>query len=173
MAKAYPISYALREPFRNRLSKWIEWGIIIEQCSPYNKTIHVLLKFDEVNIRPVLDMRFIKDKIIAPRIQVETIQEILHRLSKAVVFSAQDLKGALYSLSLHPDSYSCTAFKFEGRQYCFRFLSMRMKTSCALFQTTMNQLFSMYTKDIIAVYFVDVLVFSESIEEQFQHLSSV
>lgn len=54
-----------------------------------------MLKADKSSIRPVLDKRFINSEIISPGAQVEPIEEILHHLSKAVVFSIQDLTNGV------------------------------------------------------------------------------
>jgi len=124
-------------------------------------------------IRPCLDMRVTNKKIIAPLVQVEPIQTLLHRMSGSTVFTISNAKEAYYSLTLHPDSQVITAFTFEGRQFVFTRLVMGMKSSCAIFQNAMHQLFPLKTRDFLALYLDNLLVFSASSQDHFRQLSHV
>jgi len=55
-------------------------------------------------------------KVISPKVRVEQIQGILHKLSGSTIFSSFDAKEGYHGIPLHTDSMLCTLFPFEGRQ---------------------------------------------------------
>ena len=170
--KIYPIPYELRAQLREKISQWLEWGVVQERASPYLNPLHCIKKKDN-SIRPVIDLRLLNVKVISPRVQVEPISEILHRMSGAKVFTCCDLRDAYYSVPLDEESIPYTAFSFEGRQYCFCRLPMGMTSSCAIFQEVMNKLFDLTTKSYLSVYLDDTLLFSRDMQSHIVHLQSL
>lgn len=132
-AKLYPIPFSLREHFHQLFTRWLEWIVIVEQNSLYNNPVHVVFQADKQKIRPVRDIKYIKTKKLILRAQLEYLKDIRQYLCNSVLFSSGDTKAGYYSLPLHPDSYPGTAFIFERRQYCFRFLPMGLKSTLSCF----------------------------------------
>lgn len=100
--------------------------------------LHYVLKSDKKIVRPVLDIRFLNKKVIAPKVKVEQIKDILHRVAGSVCFSTFDCLEGHYGIPLHPESIECIAFEFQGRQHVWKFLPQGLKSSCAIFQSLMN-----------------------------------
>ena len=63
--------------------------------------------------RWVTDLRELNKETVKDSYPLTNIQEILHSLKGATVFSSLDACGAYHAVSIKPGSYPCTAF-FSG-----------------------------------------------------------
>ena len=93
----------------------------------------------------------------------------MQRLYNATIFSKFDMKYGFWQVQIQPDDRYKTAFTVPFGHFEWNVMPFGFKNAPYEFQNIMNDIFNNYTKFSI-VYIDDVLIFSNSIEEHFQHL---
>ena len=93
----------------------------------------------------------------------------MQRLYNATIFSKFDMKSGFWQVQIQPEDRNKTAFTVPFGHYEWNVIPFDLKNAPYEFQNIMNDIFNNYTKFSI-VYIDNVLIFSNSIEEYFQHL---
>ena len=72
---------------------------------------------------------------------------------------------------MNPESRPYTAFSCEYGLFEFNVMPMGLTNSGATFQRHMDDIFKNLTDKFLMVYIDDIIVYSVTIEEHFEHLS--
>ena len=113
---------------------------VIEKCqqSEYNSPCLLVPKKAEPGGKPgyrlVIDYRRLNQIIENVVYPMPRIQDLLSEFQGCKVFSNVDIRHAFYTIELHPDSRSLTAFSCEFGKWQFKFLPQGLKVSPAIFQ---------------------------------------
>ena len=91
-------------------------------------------------IRICVDMRVPNKAITRSRISTPTVDDIIHHLNGAVVFSKLDLNKGYHQLELHPKSRDITAFATHIGTFRYKRLSFGITSAAEIFQETIRQL---------------------------------
>ena len=91
-------------------------------------------------IRLCVDMRVPNKAITRTRICTPTVDDVIHRLNGAVVFSKLDLNKGYHQLELHPQSREITAFATPMGTFRYKRLSFGITSAAEIFQETIRQL---------------------------------
>lgn len=75
--KQCPIAQTMKHGIRKELERWKEWIVIERSESQHYNPLHAVRKADG-SVRPVLDLRELNKHGILPKIQVESIDSMLH-----------------------------------------------------------------------------------------------
>ena len=112
-----------------------------------------------------LNKQTIKDRYPLPRI------DLLHdRLGQARVFTKLDLAQGYHQIAMAEDSIAKTAFCTHLGQWEFVVMPFGLCNAPSTFQRLMNKVFAKEINSFILVYLDDILVYSRSIEEHWDHL---
>ena len=95
--------------------------------------------------------------------------DLIKRLYNAAIFSKFDMKYDFWQIQIKEEDKYKTAFTVQFRHYEWNVMSFGLNNAPSEFQNIMNDIFNDHTRFSI-VYIDDVLIFSNSIEEHFQHL---
>ena len=106
-----------------------------------------------------------KDRYPLPRIDT-----LLDRLGRAKVFSKLDLALGYYQIAMDDSFIYCTTFTMSLGQWEFLVMPFGLCNTPATFQRLMNQVFATEINQFILVYLDDILIFSELVEEHWEHL---
>ena len=98
-------------------------------------------------------------------------KNLIQRIYNATIFSKFDMKSEFWKIQIKPEDRYKTTFIVPFGHYKWNVMPFGLNNAHSEFQNMMNDIFNDYTKFYI-VYIDDVLIFSNSIEENFKHLKS-
>jgi hypothetical protein len=80
------------------------------------------------------------------------------------------MKSGFWQIQIKEEDRYKTAFTVPFGQYDWNVMSFGLKNAPSEFQKIMNDIFNQFSKFTI-VYIDDVLVFSQSLDQQFKHIN--
>ena len=96
-------------------------------------------------------------------------KDLINRLYNETIFSKFHMKFGFWQIQIKEEDKYKTAFTLPLGHYEWNVMPFGLKNAPSEFQNIMNDIFNNYTKFSI-VYIDNVLIFSNSIEDHFQHL---
>ncbi|KAK7109817.1 hypothetical protein V1264_013798 [Littorina saxatilis] len=168
-ARRVPIP--LMKKVEEELERMKKAGIIEEiteptdWCSPM---VPVLKKSGAVRI--CTDLKKLNLSVKRERYPIPTLDDILHRLKGAKIFSKLDATSGFYQIPLDPETAKYTTFITPFGRYYYKRLPFGISSAPEIFQRTMETILKGEENTIC--FFDDVLIYSNSDEEHEQHLES-
>ena len=103
------------------------------------------------------------------RYPIPNKNDLLGRLHSASIFSKFDMKSGFWQIQIKNEDRYKTAFTTPFGHYEWNVMPFGLKNAPSKFQNVMNDIMNPYSHFSI-VYIDDVLVFSNSIEQDYKHL---
>lgn len=154
------------------LQDFLDKGFIKPSVSPYGAPV-LLIKKPDGSWRFVVDYRALNQITIKNVYPLPRIDDLLHQLHGATIFSKIDLKSGYYQVKVNPQHTHFTAFRTRYGSYEWTVLPMGLCNAPATFQRLMNDVFRQHLDKFVLVYLDDLLIYSRTPEEHLQHLESV
>jgi hypothetical protein len=166
--------YSPREKdcIKTEITKLLQQGLIQPSNSPFGSPV-LFVKKKDGSLRMVIDYRAVNAKTFRNHWPLPRIDDLLDKLQGASHFSALDLTSGYYQLPMQASDIPKTAFVTPEGMFEFKVLSQGLCNSPAVFAQTMSQIFKPYLNKFVLIYLDDILVFSKSEEEHYQHLKQV
>jgi hypothetical protein len=101
------------------------------------------------------------------------IDDLLDMVGKARYFTSLDLASGYHQIRIPVEDRPKTAFRTPLGHYQWKVLVEGLTNAPSTFQRLMNDLFEPYIGKFVAVYLDDILVFSRTQEEHYEHLRIV
>ncbi|XP_021352181.1 uncharacterized protein K02A2.6-like [Mizuhopecten yessoensis] len=134
--------FHLRDKVKKEIDKLVE-GDIIEKVegtpTPWISPIVTPPKKDPDEIRLCVDMREANKAIQRERHVLPTMDELIHDLNGATVFSKLDLRSGYHQLELDPKSRYITTFSTHVGIYQYKRLNFGISSASEVFQETIRQ----------------------------------
>ena len=129
-------------------------------------------KPDSDDVRVTIDYRALnakskKDAFAAPR-----IDDLLDKLHGADTFSKIDVKAAYHNIMIAEEDRHKTAFRFDGKLYEWTRTPFGLSSAPGAFNRLMTNIL-LDMDEFTAVYFDDIIVFTEGKEKHLDHLEKV
>ena len=120
-----------------------------------------------------MDYRGLNAITIKNRYPLPLISELLDRLNGSTVFSKIDLRNAYHRIRIREGDEWKTAFRTRYGHFEYLVMPFGLTNAPATFQAYINRALRGLVDDFCVVYLDDILVFSKSEEEHYQHLELV
>lgn len=138
------VPFHVRQQVEEHLDKLESAGIIepVEGPTPWVSPIVVVPKKDKGKIRVCVDMRMPNTAVQRERHPSPTLDEIIHDLTGATVFSKLDLHQAYHQVELHPNSRYLTTFVTHKGLRRYTRLMFGLSSASEIFQEIIQQVLS-------------------------------
>lgn len=123
--------------------------------------------------RLVVDYRGVDKKLLADKMPLPRIDDILDRLGKATFFSCLDLASGFHQIELEEESRDITSFSTVKGSFCFKRLPYEVKVAPNSFQRMMTLAFSGLSPSPAFLYMDDLVVIGCSQEHMLQNLNII
>lgn len=170
--RPYRMSIKEQEIVRDIISDLINKDIIEPSESPYASPV-ILVQKKNGDYRMCVDYRQLNRLTKKDRYPLPLIQDQLDRLSTDKWFTKLDLAVGYHQIEMHPDSRKYTAFVTPFGQFQYKRMPFGLANAPAIFQRAMNSMLGQYRFQFAAVYIDDILIFSKSTSEGFDHLERI
>ena len=152
-----------------QLQDLLEQKFIRPSCSPYGAPILFVPKKDG-RWRMCIDYRALNKQTVKDRFPLPRIDELLDRLGSARYFTKLDLASGYHQIEVQAEDVPKTAFRTTRGQYEFIVMPFGLCNAPATFQRLMNTVFAEDINSFILVYLDDILIYSRTLEEHWDHL---
>jgi hypothetical protein len=174
--KARPIQMnaELLDFCQKEISELLAKGIIRKSKSPWSCAAFYVRKNAEIERevpRLVINYKPLNDVLEWIRYPIPNRNDLVSRLSDALVFSKFDMKSGFWQIQICDHDRYKTAFTTPFGHYEWNVMPFGLKNAPSEFQNIMNDIFNHFSHFTI-VYIDDVLIFSKSIEEHWKHLNA-
>ena len=120
-----------------------------------------------------VDYRSLNAVTVRDRFPIPTIDELLDELGNASWFSKLDLKQGFHQILMHEADVEKTSFQTHQGHYEYLVMPFGLCNAPSTFQATMNLLLAPFLCRFAAVFFDNILVYSDSLSAHIQHLELI
>ena len=122
------------------------------------------------SVRICADLKKLNVAVQRERYVLPTLEDVIHKLSGATVFTTLDASSGYWAVPLHEESRLLTTFITPMGRYCFKRLPFGISCASEIFQRVMNDLL----KGTGAIVWQDdILIFGKTLEEHDRMLDEV
>jgi len=165
---AQPELKVLKDELTNLLAN----GHIKPSRSPFGAPI-LFVKKKDGTLHMCIDYRALNKVTIKNRYTLPRIDELLHQIFKAKIFSLIDLTSGYHQILIDEKDIDKTAFCTCFGHYQFLVMPFGLTNAPATFQNLMNDIFGPLLNICILVYIDDILIYSETVDLHYTHLWSI
>jgi hypothetical protein len=168
----YTLSQKELEALREYIDENLKKGFIRRSESPAGAPVLFVPKKDGV-LRLCVDYRALNSITIKNRCPLPLISETLDRLRTAKYFTKLDLKGAYNLVRVASGDEWKTAFRTRYGHFEYTVMPFGLTNAPATFQAFLNDVLRESLDTFIVIYLDDILIYSDTLEEHYDHVRSV
>lgn len=173
-ARAAQMSIEQQEMCKKEILDLKAKNLIRESSSPWSCTAFYVNNAAEQERgvpRLVINFKPLNKVLQSIRFPIPNIQDILHRIYNARIFSKFDLKSGFCQIQIKEEDKYKTGFVVSSGHYEWNVMPFGLKNAPSEFQTIMTEIFNPYSQFML-VYIDDILIYSESITQHWKHLET-
>ena len=165
----YRLGPAEQDELEAQIRDLVAKGSIRRSESPYGTPVLFVPKQDG-RWWMCIDYRALNKQTVKDRFPLPRIDSLMEQLGQARVFSKLDLASGYHQIPMKEEHIQKTAFRTQQGHWEFIVMPFGLCNAPASFQRLMNKVFTGTIGDFILVYLDDILVFSRTVEEHWEHL---
>ncbi|MCO5573414.1 hypothetical protein L7F22_027185 [Adiantum nelumboides] len=164
----YRVSQAQQEEIMRQVNELVEKGMVRPSSSPFCSPVLLVHKKDDT-YRMCVDYRALNKITIKNKFHVPRIEDLFDKLQGSTYFSRIDLKSGYHQIRIVNEDILKTAFRTTFGLYEYLVMPFGLTNAPATFNCMMEQIFRPH-RIFTGVFFVDVIIYSKSMEEHKKHL---
>ena len=169
-ARPYRLTPKETKELRLLIDDLLKKKFIDPSTSPFASPV-LLVRKPDGTYRLVIDYRILNSHTVKENFPIPVIEDLLAKIGKAQWFSTLDLMSGYYQISVKKEDRPKTAFVTPFGKYQFNVMPFGLtnapSTFCRYMSTVLGDL------DFVAVYLDDILIFSKTREEHYNHVRTV
>lgn len=168
-SQSYPTAYSQRPALKEILDKQQSKGLIERGHSPWNSPT-ILVKKPNGSFRLVIDYRKVNQCIKGDSYPLPRIQDLLVQLKQSRIFSHLDLVSGYHQVPLEESSKEILCMGNNFGQFLWNVMPQGTKNAPSHFMRVMDTIFQDIPATRTLYYMDDLLVHSETIDENLERL---
>ena len=167
------MSPELLEYCKKEINDLLSKNLVKPSHSPWSCSAFYVQKASEIECgtpRLVINYKPLNKVLQWIRYPIPNKKDLIQILYNATIFSKFDMKSGFLQVQIQPEDMYKTSFTVPFGHCEWNVMPFGLKNAHSEFQNIMNDIFNDYTRFSI-VYIDDVLIFSNSIKDHFQHLN--
>jgi transposase InsO family protein len=169
---SYPLSDEKMREQMDQVDLLLKKGLIRPSASPWGFPV-LFVKKSNGKWRMCIDYRALNQVTAKNGYPLPRIQELLDQVGDTRVLSKIDLASGFWQVRLTDRAVPKTAFNTIWGKYEWLAMPFGLCNAPATFQTLMNDALRPFLGKFVVVYLDDILIFSKSKEEHYEHLRQV
>eukprot|EP00253_Pinus_taeda_P011652 PITA_11652 len=168
----YRMSIPELTELKMQLQELLDKEYIRPSVSPWGAPV-LFVKKKDGTLRMCIDYRQLNKLTIKNKYPLPRIDELFDQVKGATVFSKIDLRSGYHQIRIKDEDIAKTAFRTRYGHYEFVVLPFGLTNAPATFMCLMNSIFHPYLDRFVLIFIDDILIYSRTIEEHYEHLRRV
>ena len=169
--RPFKIPLSLQADVQQQIASMLKFDIIKESTSPWQFPLVTVKKSRENTNRVCVDLRSLNKVVSFFSFPMMNLDSILGRLSKASYFSTVDLNQAYLNLPVRECDQDILSFVTDYGKYAYKRLCFGLSTAPSIFSSYLVSI--LRGLDNCISYLDDILIFSNTISDHFDHLRAL